>query len=1205
MINKGLLKTVGALMLAVGFTMGSFIAYANDVQEPEPIRDGGGYAVSNQVYGVGYATELYDANNGLPTSDASCILADSKGYIWIGSYSGIIRYDGTSFVRMDSAGGLTSGKTLFEDSHGRIWVGTNDNGVAVIDGADVIRYTYMDGLLSSSIRAFAEDRQGTIYIATTGGICYLEDDGTIKAMEEEALKNCYINRIFSERNGRIVGSTKNGELFTITDKKLNSFESGESLGFGKVTAVYAGSDVGDLIYIGNDQGKVYEGFLDETGKELDVRNEVDVSPAVNVSWISCECETMWIVADETVGYVDLEGRFNTVKNIPLDSSIEMVEADYQGNLWMVSTRQGVAKIVSNNFQDITDQVGLEKEVVNSTCRDQDLLYIGTDKGLQIIDLKKMLPVENELTEFIGDTRIRCIANDFGYGLWICCYNNGKGLVHYSRDGEITSYTEENGFLSDGVRCATLNDEGQVLIGTNKGIVVMRQEEVEYTITEENGLDNVVCLTVEQGLNGEILVGTDGGGMYIVKDGQAEKITREDGLTSDVILRIKRDEDRNLYWIITSNSIQYLKNGVVYEVKNFPYSNNFDIYFDDNGNAWILSSNGIYCVAADDLIQKDKYDYRFYDMATGLTSVPTGNSFSAIDFGTLYIAGRNGVNKVDIDNFYSQSGNIKVGVKSIVVDDEEIAPDENGKYVIPSTTGRITINAAIINYNLSNPLVHMYLEGNNDSGITENQSKLSSLEYTGLKYGDYKLHIQILDESNGTVYQDRVVEIEKQPKLSELMVFRILMMALVAVLVGLLVWRIMSGTVIRRQYKEIQAAKREVEKANSVKSRFLANMSHEIRTPINTIMGMDEMIMRENATDVPKPYFKAMMNYAGDIKAASESLLNLIDDVLDMSRIESGKMHLVEQEYNLEEEIRGMVKMIRARSDQKGLLFTVDVDEKLPKVLYGDIGKLKQVIINLLSNAVKYTKKGRIEFFATVEEINGNNCKIRFAVKDTGIGIKKEDISKVFEAFERVDEQKNSGIQGTGLGLDISRQFSKLMNGELKCDSVYGEGSEFTFIVPQKIVDASPIGKFVERKDEAKAGLYKPQFIAPDAAVLVVDDNPMNLNVIKGLLSSTKMFISTANTGEECLDKLKSSNFNVVLLDHFMQGMDGVATMAKIKERYPDLPVFAITANTEAGGEEFYLSKGFSGYFQKPIDGVMLEKTIRKYLPDDIVEDVIE
>ena len=225
--------------------------------------------------------------------------------------------------------------------------------------------------------------------------------------------------------------------------------------------------------------------------------------------------------------------------------------------------------------------------------------------------------------------------------------------------------------------------------------------------------------------------------------------------------------------------------------------------------------------------------------------------------------------------------------------------------------------------------------------------------------------------------------------------------------------------------------------------------------------------------------------------------------------------------------------------------------------------------------------------------------LRFTVKDTGIGVKEEDMEKLFTAYERLDEEKNVGIQGTGLGLDISRRFAEIMGGKLWCESVYGEGSEFILTISQKIIDGTPMGKFTEQDDAGPQGPYVPQFIAPDADILVVDDNTMNLNVIKGLLKATKMFVTTATSGEECLEKLKYGKFNVVLLDHMMPGMDGVETLARIRETDKETPVYALTANS-AAGEEFYISKGFNGYLAKPIDSLTLEKTIMKHLPKEIM-----
>ena len=358
-----------------------------------------------------------------------------------------------------------------------------------------------------------------------------------------------------------------------------------------------------------------------------------------------------------------------------------------------------------------------------------------------------------------------------------------------------------------------------------------------------------------------------------------------------------------------------------------------------------------------------------------------------------------------------------------------------------------------------------------------------------------------------------------------------------------------------------------------------------------------MILREDVTDVPKPYFMSIVGYALDVKNATESLLSLINDLLDISKIESGKMHLVEQEYEPEALLRSVIAMIRVRSEAKKLYFDVNVDE----TLYGDEGKIKQIILNLLTNAVKYTEEGGFTLQVTVTEKTELSCQLRISVKDTGLGVKEEDLDRLFTAYERLDEVNNSGIQGTGLGLDISRQFTELMNGRIWCESVYGEGSEFILTVSQKIADPAEIGVFQEEEDLAAKGPYVPQFVAPDADILIVDDNPMNLTVIKGLLKPTKVFVTTAESGRECLEKLETDSFNVVFLDHMMPGMDGIETLQKIREKHPDLPVYALTANATAGGEQFYKSKGFQGYLTKPIDTVAVEHAIMRHLPEEIMK----
>ena len=1187
------------LVLSLSFGTGVYAKHAQELAEGDAIEEhGGGQAVTNQLEDVGYMAKLYDSSNGLPTSDANCIMSSSDGYVYIGGYSGIIRYDGNNFERLDSTDGLTSGRVIYEDVQHRIWVGTNDNGVVVLDGDNTRRYTYEDGLASSSIRSIIQGKDGQIYIGSTAGIAYVDLADELHVLDDERINNQTINRMVRDANGIVYGNTKDGDMFSIRAGEITSFYTSEELGLELVSTICADPDRPGMVYLGTDTEHAYYGRFGSRATEM---RKISVDPATAVYYIEYACGRIWITTENVAGYLDEAFNFNVIKNVPMNNSIDMVTADYQGNLWFASSRQGVMKIVASNFRDVTQESGLEMSTVNTTCLYKGCLYIGTDSGLVVLD-KDVKPAISELKYFLGDTRIRCITKDDMDNLWVSTYTNDAGLVCMSPTGVITRYTTEEGMPDNRVRGSMVASDGSLLVGTNGGLAVIKNGKVVRTVGAGDVIKNTAFLTICEGDNGVIYAGSDGDGIYAIGENSVARIGRDEGITSDVILKMKKDEKHGVYWIITSNSIEYMKNsGEIVNVDTFPYNNNFDIFADSNNNMWVLSSRGIYCLNAQDMIDNKVTDYKLYTMANGLPGAPTSNSFSELDSeGNLYVSERTGVFKVNIDHFYEQESDIMTDVKSIYCDDEKIAPDEDGIFRIPAVKGRIQINPAVLDYSMTNPLVHIFLDGADEQGITCEQSDLTSLEYTNLKYGSYTLHIQILDKTSKEVLQDDAFRVIKSPRVTELLLVRILMVLFVAAFAGFLVWRVMRSTVISRQYDEIRQARDEAERANTAKTRFLANMSHEIRTPINTIMGMNEMVMREDPTGVPKSYFISMMNYAFDIRNASESLLGLINDLLDMSKIESGKMHLVEQEYDIQDMLRSVVSMIRVRSIEKDLTFDVVVDEMIPKRLYGDVGKIKQVILNLLTNAVKYTEMGGFVLNVTMTERDNDDCRMQFSVEDTGIGVKEEDMDKLFTAYERLDEEKNSGIQGTGLGLDISRRFAELMRGTLECKSVYGEGSEFILDIPQKIIDANPIGVFVEHDDGNAKGPYVPKFIAPDADILVVDDNPMNLNVIKGLLKATKVFVTTASSGEEALDKIRDTKFNVVLLDHMMPGMDGIETMAEIRKFDTDLPVYALTANATAE-EGFYESKGFNGYLAKPVDSATLEKTIMKHLPEEMME----
>ncbi len=378
-----------------------------------------------------------------------------------------------------------------------------------------------------------------------------------------------------------------------------------------------------------------------------------------------------------------------------------------------------------------------------------------------------------------------------------------------------------------------------------------------------------------------------------------------------------------------------------------------------------------------------------------------------------------------------------------------------------------------------------------------------------------------------------------------------------------------------------------------KDKFLASMSHEIRTPINTIMGMNEMILRENQDET-------IAEYATNIKSESHMLLGLVNDILDFSKIEAGKLEITESEYWVSEMLKDVVSAVEFRTEQKGLKLEVDISETMPAVLKGDEIRIKQVLNNLLSNAVKYTEKGCITF-AVKELCDGENVNLSFAVRDTGIGIHQADMSRLFQDFERLELQKNRYIQGTGLGLYITKQLVENMGGVIQVESEHGKGSCFTVQLPQQIVDATPIGKLGCGCKKCRSEKDKEQAVicAPDAKVLVVDDNRINLKVMEGLLKRTQVQLDLADSGKGCLQKTIEVKYDLIFMDHMMPEMDGIQTLHAIKadaeNLNSDTPVIMLTANAINGMEEKYLSEGFSGYLSKPVDPGKMEGLMKVYL----------
>ena len=485
--------------------------------------------------------------------------------------------------------------------------------------------------------------------------------------------------------------------------------------------------------------------------------------------------------------------------------------------------------------------------------------------------------------------------------------------------------------------------------------------------------------------------------------------------------------------------------------------------------------------------------------------------------------------------------------------------------------------------------------------------------TQLMFEGVKMDAVLLNESNNQV-QGRII-LENRLKMMNQMGKKIilqnvdspeLMEISAAVKVDYLTGEYFSQQVSKNEFIAILKAtemarmeERRAKAANEAKSNFLANMSHEIRTPINAVLGMNEVILRECKDE-------KILEYAQNIEGAGRTLLSLINDILDFSKIEAGSMEITEAEYDFGAVLNDVYNMVRIKAEQKVLKLVFDVDENLPNYLFGDEMRLRQIIVNILNNAIKYTQEGTVTLTVSGDAGYDDMIQLRMDVADTGIGIKPEDIDNLFDKFKRLDMEKNKTIEGSGLGLAITSSLLDLMGGSISVKSEYGKGSTFTMLLPQKVMGDSIIGDFRKKISEAskEKKKYKESFTAPEASILVVDDTPMNHVVIRELLKPTKLKISTARSGAECLEKQHKKKYDLIFLDYRMPEMDGIETLEAMKKDLDspniDTPVVVLTANAITGAKENFMKEGFDDYLSKPIESDKLEECLMKFLPEEKV-----
>ena len=749
-----------------------------------------------------YETETFGSSEGLPTAETNAVAQTRDGYIWAGTYSGLYYYNGVRFQQAEIDDRIKNVMTLFVDSKGRLWVGTNDSGVFCYnpETRECVNYNMENGLTGDSIRSLCEDAKGNVYIGTVRFTSRISPEGNIKTYSQWE-DVYYAVSLASLETGEVVGVTNSGCLFLIKDDMLldTKYYTGEDgvyyrqVGVSKDTLLVGTSSTGfddykvlpdgkGLKYLGSEQ----QAYASYTNKLLYYEG----------GFLICSEDGMGYWGDDDY-YVDLTG--SDVKG-----SVNDVCVDDQFNIWFASNKYGLIKYSYSPFINVFREYDIDAEVVNAVLIDGDLMYSGTDNGLRVLNLKTGSLVKETYMADLNNVRIRNIFKDSKGNFWFSTYGE-NGLIKVDKDKKVSFFNDKSGGMLGGrCRCVIELSDGRILAASNMGLTFIDNDKVVATIGEANGLNNQYILSMYEKEDGTILAASDGDGIYIIKnDRVAGHIGKSEGLDTVVVMKIVKCRDGYLY--VTSNALYHDNGETIVPLKNFPYSNNYDILISDDHTCFITSSAGLFVVSEDTLLSDEEYTCTLLDASCGLKTKFTANSWNVLSGENMYLCCTDSVRKVSLLDYSGGDLDFQLHLESIETKDE-IIYEKDGEYVIPAGSGRVSFNIAVNNYTLSNPMVHYYLEGSDDEGITCFQNEITPLTFSTLPYGEYKLHIAVLDSVTGDVKMDKQFTVVKKAMMYEKLYFQLYLYFISVLLVVYIAWLFIT---INRKTKRITGLQTEI------------------------------------------------------------------------------------------------------------------------------------------------------------------------------------------------------------------------------------------------------------------------------------------------------------------------------------------------------------------------------------------------------------
>ena len=706
-----------------------------------------------------YVQTIYSSLNGLPCGEANDIAITGDGIMWIGTYAGLYRYNGREFRWMDGFDSVRNVNCLYVDEEGRLWIGTNDNGLSIVINEQVVNVIdQSQGLPANSVKSIIKSSDGYYYIGTTGSMQILTLNNGLKKLNTIS-EVSYADHSAADSNGNVAAVSNNGTLFLMQQGQIIS-----SRQLPENQAVFKSCVFNPDGYLlaATTENEIYKFDISRGWfEQLKVYQCPELKSIKNLQYI--ESGELFVCADNGIGHIDGAGNFEKINTNDFNNSIDNMLVDYQGNLWFTSSRLGLLRLAPSDFRDIYSTAGMDNRVTNTIVQWQDAYYIGTDKGMDAVDLKGKNQVNNELTERFAGIRIRCMLVDDANHLWVCTY--GSGLVEIEPDGTGYLYNKENGAFGNRARVVTQLRDGTILAAGDTGLSFIRDHRIEDTIVYAEGRISSMVLTITELPDGRILAGTDGNGIAIIEDREVTRmLTRAHGLSSEVILRTVLDAKTGGVFVVTSNGLCYMNtDDTIRQLDNFPYFNNYDMWIKGTDNLFVLSSAGIYTVDRNELLSgRDNIGYELLDTRRGLNSSLTANAWTWFndETGELYLPCDTGIFVINTNSFSSGTTVYRMSVPTVKLDGVSQRVDRHATLKIPRGVSRVELYPEVINYTIQDPYVGYKMEGFDSEWTVVPQASLNSIVYTNLPTGDYTFHLAVFDNNQESIIAERTYSLTK-------------------------------------------------------------------------------------------------------------------------------------------------------------------------------------------------------------------------------------------------------------------------------------------------------------------------------------------------------------------------------------------------------------------------------------------------------------